>query len=156
MIYKSLLAAAACGSMLAVSAPEAVAGPDDYLGEIMTVGFTFCPRGTMEANGQLLAISQHQALFSLFGTTYGGDGRTSFALPDLRGRTAIGTGTGPGLTQRDQGRQGGVENDSTKLPVRIHTQGGGVKGEATTGDNMQPFLVLKHCVATTGIYPARN
>ena len=156
MIYKFLLAAAACGSMLAVSAPEAAAGPDDYLGEIMTVGFTFCPRGTMEANGQLLAINQHQSLFSLFGTTYGGDGRTSFALPDLRGRTVVGDGTGPGLTRRYSGQRGGVERDSTKLPVRINSEEGGVNGEATTGDNMQPFLVLKHCVVTTGIYPSRS
>ena len=68
-----------------LAAPSAQAGPDEYLGEILTVGFNFCPRGTLEADGRLLPISQNTALFSLLGTMYGGDGRTTFALPDLRG-----------------------------------------------------------------------
>lgn len=67
---------------------------DPFLGDIVMVGFRFEPRGYMFCNGQLLEISQYQALFSLLGTTYGGNGRTTFALPDLRGRMAIHTGPG--------------------------------------------------------------
>ena len=70
---------------------------DPFIGEIMTVGFNFAPRGWAFCEGQLLAISSHTALFSLLGTTYGGDGRTTFGLPDLRGRVPLGVGTGPGL-----------------------------------------------------------
>jgi len=75
------------GLALALSpavAPTAQAGSEPYLSEIMLVGSNFCPRGWMEADGRLLAITENQALFSLLGTAYGGDGRTTFALPDLR------------------------------------------------------------------------
>jgi len=81
------------------------------LGEISMFGGNFAPRGWAFCDGQLLAISSYQALFSILGTTYGGDGRTTFALPDLRGRVAIhaGTGAGPGLTTRQLGAEGGSE-----------------------------------------------
>jgi len=101
------------GSMMSLSlmAPNpAVAGNDPLLGELMLVGFTFCPRGWTEANGQLLPIAQNTALFSLYGTTYGGDGRTTFALPDLRGRAPIHYGQGPGLQNYAQGQRGGAED----------------------------------------------
>ncbi|MFC7358274.1 phage tail protein [Jejudonia soesokkakensis] len=81
-----------------------------FVGQIMAVGFNFAPRGWAFCNGQLLAISQNDALFSLLGTIYGGDGRTTFGLPDLRGRSAIGIGTGPGLDAISVGDRGGVEN----------------------------------------------
>jgi microcystin-dependent protein len=69
-------------------AKQASAGIEPYIGEIMWVGFTFCPRGWANADGQLLQISENTALFVLYGTTYGGDGRTTFGLPDLRGRVS--------------------------------------------------------------------
>ena len=74
-----------CGSLLAagLSVPAVNAGTEAYIGEIMWVGFNFCPRGTMPAEGQLLPIAQNSALFSLLGTDYGGDGRTTFGLPDM-------------------------------------------------------------------------
>jgi microcystin-dependent protein len=70
-----------------------------FLGEIFTYAFNFAPAGgTLSANGQLLSIAQNQAVFSLIGTTYGGNGTTNFALPNLGGVTMIGTGQGPGLS----------------------------------------------------------
>lgn len=156
MVRKSLIIAALTGASLTAIAPAAQAGPDEYIGEIVTVGFNFCPRGTMEADGRLLPINENTALFSLLGTTYGGDGRTSFALPDLRGRTIIGAGQGPGLTNRPQGQSGGLENHSTNMPVMLDDGESEVMGDSTTGENMPPYLALKHCVVTMGIYPSRN
>jgi len=101
-----------------------VAGAQEpFLGEIRLVAFTFAPRGWAFCHGQLLPISQHTALFSLLGTIYGGDGRTTFALPDLRGRVPIGAGTGPGLTPRSLGERGGAEGVQLtveQLPAHTH------------------------------------
>ena len=97
---------------------------DPFIGEIMLVGFNFAPRSWASCDGQLLPISQNAALFSLLGTIYGGDGRTTFALPDLRGRTAIHTGTGPGLSSRPQGQRGGTETNTmtvAQMPSHSHT-----------------------------------
>ena len=80
-----------------------------YLGQIILFGGNFAIRNFALANGQLLAISQNSALFSLYGTTYGGDGRTTFGLPDLRGRVPLSSGTGPGLSPRPLGQKSGVE-----------------------------------------------
>ena len=94
-----------------------------YIGEIFLVGFNFCPRGSAQADGQLLAIVDNQALFSLYGTTYGGDGRTTFALPDLRGRVPLHAGTGPGLSAYTIGDSGGAETQSlseNQLPAHSH------------------------------------
>jgi len=90
------------------SAPnQAKADSDPFIGDIMIVGFNFCPREWALANGQLLQISQNQALYSLLGTQFGGDGRTTFALPDMRSRLTMGQGRGPGLTPRRAGQSGG-------------------------------------------------
>ena len=154
-MIRTSLCAAAFGAALFAAAPTAEAGPDEYIGEIMTVGFNFCPRGTLEADGRLLAISQHSALFSLFGTYYGGDGRTTFALPDLRGRTVIGAGQGPGLSNRVLGQKGGAETSSPGAGNNRNERAGEVSG-GSSGTNMQPFLVLKQCVVVQGIYPSRS
>lgn len=106
------------------TAKNAFAGPDPFVGEVMWVGFNFCPRGFASAEGQLLPISSNQSLFSLLGNTYGGDGRTTFALPDLRGRSIISSGQGPGLTNIKQGMKGGSENfqlSKNQLPPHTHT-----------------------------------
>ncbi|MAZ27266.1 MAG: phage tail protein [Cytophagaceae bacterium] len=87
-----------------------------YLGQIILVGFNFAPRGTASCDGQLLAISQNQALFSLLGTIYGGDGRTTFALPDLRSRVPVHQGQGPGYTNRPIGSRGGQESTTLGVP----------------------------------------
>lgn len=84
-------------------------GIDPFIGEISMFGGNFPPRGYAFCDGQLLAISQYSALFSLLGTSYGGDGRTTFALPDLRGRVPMHWGIGPGLTPRTLGAKGGTE-----------------------------------------------
>lgn len=77
-----------------------LAGDEPYLGEMQWVGFNFAPRGWALCSGQILPINQNQSLFSLLGTTYGGDGRTSFALPDMRGRTPAHVGTTLRLGQK--------------------------------------------------------
>ena len=82
---------------------------EPFIAEIMMFAGNFAPRGWAKCDGQLLPISQNDALFSLVGTTYGGDGRTTFGLPDLRGRTAVHPGNGPGLTPRQLGQKGGQE-----------------------------------------------
>lgn len=117
----SILALAATFS----AAPDrAAAGPNPFLGDIVPAGYNFCPRGWASAEGQLLAISSNTALFSLLGTTYGGDGRTNFGLPDLRGRVGTAQGTGPGLTPATIGGKFGQEGavlSPDQLPAHSHT-----------------------------------
>nr|WP_070961149.1 tail fiber protein [Hyphomonas sp. Mor2] len=155
MINKSLLAAAAFAGALATNAPAAQAQGERYIGEIITVGFNFCPRDTVQANGQLLAIAQHNALFALYGTIYGGDGRSTFALPDLRGRTIVGEGNGPGLTQRTQGERAGAENHVAGPAPKEVTEPN-FSASTTNGNNMPPYLVMRHCVVLYGMFPPRN
>lgn len=82
---------------------------EPFLAEIRIVGFNFAPRGWAFCDGQILPINQNQSLYSLLGTTYGGDGRTSFALPDMRGRTPVHVGTGVGA-DHPQGQKSGQES----------------------------------------------
>src|SRR3978361_1619819 len=81
---------------------------EPFVGEIRPVGFNFAPRGWAMCNGQLLSISQNTALFSLLGTNYGGDGRTSFGLPNLQAASPLAAGNGPGLSQNVLGQTGGM------------------------------------------------
>ncbi|NNM00570.1 MAG: phage tail protein [Gammaproteobacteria bacterium] len=121
--HKALPLLAALGLSINCGTALAGCGSDDYIGDICLVGFNFCPRDTLEAAGQVLQISQYPALFSLYGTTYGGDGRTTFALPDLRSRTPIGSGSGPGLRSYTLGRKGGAEThalSAAQLPWHNH------------------------------------
>ena len=97
---------------------------EPFIGQIMPFVGNFAIRGWAECNGQLLAISQYTALFSIIGTTYGGDGRTTFALPDLRGRVPMHFGAGPGLTPRKLGDKPGTEYDylnTAQLPSHSHS-----------------------------------
>ena len=92
---------------------------EPFLGEVKIVGFNFPPRGWALCDGQILPINQNQSLFSLLGTTYGGDGRSTFALPDLRGRTPIHVGDG-----RTQGERAGEERSArneTEMPIHTHS-----------------------------------
>jgi microcystin-dependent protein len=96
---------------------------DPYVAEIRVFGFNFPPRGWAECNGQLLAISQNTALFSLLGTNYGGDGKVTFALPDFQGSAAIGQGEGSGLSPYYVGEEGGVPGVTllqSEIPVHTH------------------------------------
>ncbi len=85
---------------------------EPFVGEIRMFAGNFAPRGWAFCDGQLLAVSQNDALFSLLGTIYGGDGRTTFGLPDLRGRIPLHQGTGPGLSPRRLGLKGGAEKET--------------------------------------------
>lgn len=97
---------------------------EPFVGEVRMFAGNFAPRGWAFCDGQLLAVSQNDALFSLLGTIYGGDGRTTFGLPDLRGRIPIHAGTGPGLSPRRLGAKGGSEAETltvNQLPSHTHT-----------------------------------
>lgn len=97
---------------------------DPYIGEIRVFAGNFAPVGWLICNGSLLPINQNEALYTLLGTTYGGDGVTTFALPNLQSRIPIGQGSGPGLTTRVLGQTGGVENVTlveSQIPVHTHT-----------------------------------
>lgn len=99
-----------------------------FLGQIVLFAGNFAPRGWAFCDGRLLAISSNSALFSILGTTYGGDGRTTFALPDLRGRTPIAPARGPGLSDYRLGERGGQESvvlNITQMPQHTHTAAGG-------------------------------
>ena len=119
-----LSAAVALGMTATITPTTAQAQVDPYLGQLMTVGFNFCPRGWALADGQIIAISSNTALFSLLGTTYGGDGRTTFALPDLRGRSAVHVGHGPGLNTVAWGQRGGANTvtlTAATMPNHTHS-----------------------------------
>ena len=170
---------------------------DQFLAEIRIFPFNFAPRGWAQCNGQILPISQNTALFSLLGTTYGGNGTSTFALPNFQGQVPVHQGTGAGLSPYFLGETGGsptVTLNSNQVPGHTHTFSGdpnakkeltGVANAAPAGagspaystaapnttmaplmlapvgggqphDNMQPYLTLNFCIATTGIFPARN
>lgn len=119
--FRSVVAVVVAAAGL--QALPAAAQSEPFLGQIMCAGFNFAPNGWAMLNGQLLPINQNQALFALLGTMYGGDGRTTFALPDMRGRMLLGAGDGPGLTPRQQGETGGSETTTlsvANLPPHSH------------------------------------
>ncbi len=108
---------------------------DPFIGELKLVGFNYAPRGWALCNGQLLPIQQNQALFSLLGTQYGGNGTTNFQLPDLRSRAPLGYGQGPGLSNYVIGQVGGTETVAllqTQIPQHTHTLAGDTTIAATS------------------------
>lgn len=109
---------------------------EPFVGEIRMFAGNFAPRGWAFCDGQLLAVSQNDALFSLLGTIYGGDGRTTFGLPDVRGRVPIHQGSGPGLSQRRLGAKGGAENVTlTTNQIPSHSHNFHVNTQAATTPN---------------------
>jgi microcystin-dependent protein len=96
--------------------PQSALAQEAWLGEIRWVPYNFAPRGWASCDGQILSIAQNTALFSLLGTTYGGNGQTTFALPDMRGRVPMHVGQGPGLSTRDLGEVGGTETVTLLIP----------------------------------------
>jgi microcystin-dependent protein len=114
-----------------------------FIGEIMLFAGTFTPRGWADCNGQLLSIAQNTALFSLLGTTYGGNGQNTFAVPDLRGAVPIGQGNGPGRQGYVQGQVGGTETVTlfaNQLPAHTHPatlKAGTVQAPVTGNITMQ-------------------
>lgn len=131
--------AAAAAALAPGWARRAAARPqsiEPYIGEIMLVPYAFAPRFWAFCNGQLLPIAQNQALFSLLGTTYGGNGVSTFALPNLQGRVAIHEGQGPGLSYRNLGEQGGEQAHTLALgalPAHTHTARAGSAGASSAG-----------------------
>jgi microcystin-dependent protein len=118
---------------------------DQFLGEIRLVGFNFAPTGWALCDGRLLPINQNQALFALLGTMYGGDGRTTFALPDLRGRVPLGAGQSASGTNYDVGSTGGEE--SVKLAIgQVPSHSHPVRANSAAGTKKDP----------TGAVPAKG
>lgn len=116
---------------------------DPFLGEIRLMPYVnnFITRGWAPCQGQLLSISQNTALFSLLGIQYGGDGRTTFGLPDLRGRAIVGMGQGPGLSSYPQGALAGTESvtlTSAQLPAHTHSLSGSVPVSTDAGTQSAP------------------
>ena len=130
---------------VARAAPDATTGIDPFLGEIALVAFNVVPSGWARCDGQLLSIVQNQALFSLIGTTYGGDNSVTFKLPDLRGRAPIHQGTGPGLSSHNLGEAAGAETvtlTTDEMPIHTHA----ARADASNGVSDSP----------AGRYPAKN
>jgi len=114
---------------------------EGMIGEIRMFGGNFAPRSWALCDGQLLPISSNSALFSILGTTYGGDGRTTFALPDMRGRVPVHAGNGPGLSDRRLGAKGGTETNTlnvTQLPSHNHSASGKIKANNLTATANDP------------------
>lgn len=112
---------------------------DPFVAEIRIFPFNFAPKGWAFCDGQLLPISQNTALFSLLGTTYGGDGKSTFALPDMQGNAAMQPGQGQGLSLRDLGEMSGVESITllqSEMPVHNHI----LNTSNNDGNNTQPAL----------------
>lgn len=124
MKFTKVLQSTLIAGVLFSGAPTVNAGIEPFIGEVQWFAGNFAPRGWAFCDGQLLAISSNTALFSILGTTYGGDGRTTFALPDVRGRVIIGEGRGPGLSDHRLGAKGGAENETlntSQMPAHTHT-----------------------------------
>jgi len=122
-------------SLFSVNKASAQAEP--FIGQIAVVAFNYAPQGWAKCEGQLMSIQQNSALFALLGTTYGGDGVSTFRLPDLRGRVPMGDGSGPGLTPRVLGEMSGSETNTLtigQMPMHSHT----VNASTVDGDQNLP------------------
>ncbi len=153
MLKKVLLMAGAGASLLAMPTTASAQATDPYIGEMITVGFGFCPRNWAEANGALIPIAQNNALFALIGTTYGGDGVTTFALPDLRGRAIINQGQGPGLPFRSLGETAGATSvtlTSSNLPSHTHTSA--LRAQSAGGNSTSPSVSIARTSGPQTIY----
>lgn len=178
---KTALALAA--TVMSLVAPATAKAQDKYVGEVTWLAGNYCPTGTLLASGQSLPISQYTPLFALLGTMYGGNGQTTFNLPDLRGRVAISAGAGPSLQPYLQGQLGGSEGtllNSAMLPTSAATVANPVPvavakapagtdptttvnvpatfigaGAGQAHDNRQPYVTLLACITSNGIYPTR-
>ena len=123
-----------------------------YLGSIRTFAGNFDPGGSADANGQLLQIRNNTAVFSLLGTNFGGDGTSTFGLPNLNGTALVGSGTAAGLGQFDLGTTAGAANETltvAELPPNLGGTSSGV-------DNYQPSLPVTYLIHTGGIFPSRD
>lgn len=152
-MFRRIVSAVLVLGLGSVASPDrADAGEQPYLGDITMVGFGFCPRNWLEASGQILTIEEYPLLFALLGVTFGGNGRTTFALPDLRGRVPVAQGQGTGLSDYKMGQTGGAETHTMtpeELPSHQHQVTGSATGrmvaaeeDATTEDPNGQFLAV--------------
>ncbi len=137
---------------------QAIYAQECLIGEVRMFAGNFAPRNWALANGQLLPISSNTALFSVLGTTYGGDGRTTFALPDLRGRVVVGTGMGPGLTDRRLGEKGGVQSVTlTTNQIPAHTHGVTVEAKLkASSQDVDAQTAEGNVLATSEVYSSQS
>jgi microcystin-dependent protein len=126
---------------------------EEFMGTIKMFSGDFAPQYWMFCHGQTLPINSYQALFSILGTTYGGDGHTHFKLPDLRSRIAIGQGR-DAIGTTNLGEQGGSET-TTAQPVAAVPDANGVQAGLGAVDNRQPFLGIHFIICVVGLYPSR-
>lgn len=142
---------------------------EPFIGMIVAFGGNFAPRGWALCQGQLLSIAQHTALFSILGTTYGGNGQTTFALPDLRGRAIVGEGQGPGLAPYALGEMAGAESTTlttSQMPAHTHlvsaqataasapSPAGAVPAEMGTGKNATNLYGPPNSMTATTMAPS--
>lgn len=143
MLRRSIFVSASAVAIGFAGLSSHAVAQDNYLGQIVKFGGNFCPVGTVAADGRLLSISQETALFALFGTTYGGDGSTTFAVPDYRGRSSLSQGQGPGLTNRVQGATGGTETNLMTIGnMPRHEHVALVRTTSAAGDSPRAFRNL--------------
>jgi microcystin-dependent protein len=132
---------------------------EPFLGEIKIVSWSFAAKGWALANGQTVAINQNQALFSILGTTFGGNGTTNFLLPNLQGRTPMHVGQGAGLSVRNLGNYGGVEGitqQGTQIPQSPVSPKTSYIGSRSNLATISPFIVLNFIIALQGIFPSQS
>lgn len=132
---------------------------EPFIGEIRPFSFNFPPRGWALCSGQILPINQNQALFSLLGTTYGGNGVTTFALPNLNDRVAMGSGQGPGLTNHFLGEVSGTEAvtlNQTQMPQHNHVAGVATASTTTDPTNAFPGPTSGHNLYDPNVNTAMN
>jgi microcystin-dependent protein len=139
-----------------------VSAQDYYIGEVRLVAFNYAPQGWALCNGQILQISQNQALYALLGNTYGGDGRSTFALPDLRGRLPIHTGQGQSLPPFQWGQKSGLASPlAYPVPGKADSTGRGPAFYTSTPaaispNNYPPTLGMNYIIALNGLWPPRD
>ena len=138
-----------------------------FYGTILMFGGNYAPSGWAFCDGQVVSISSNQALFALLGTTYGGDGKTTFQLPDMRGRVPMHAGQGTGLSNHTLGEKGGVERvaltpaQSSARPGQI-TAGSGaatavcIPGASEPHSILQPYLCVNFIICLQGMWPSRD
>ena len=145
MIKHAIACTSILAGSLAISSPAA-ASSEPLIGQVQAFGFNFCPRGWAKADGRLMQISEYTALFSLLGTFYGGDGRTTFALPDLIGRSPMGA-----VPPREEQRRSRFRPSD-----RVGEKRGGVG--AKQGEDLQTAkqLAVTYCIAFHGVFPSLN
>ncbi len=130
---------------------------EPFLGQLMLVPYNFAPRNWAFCEGQLLPISQYSALFSLLGTNFGGDGRTTFGLPDLRGRVALGAGQGPGLSNYVLGEKAGQEQVTllaSQIPAHAHAASTQSASESNPTANVPAFVPIYSKTADAALAPS--